>query len=231
MNHHPVRKTIRTILIRSCLAALLFQCTSVAGQSIRLSPSILEPFNVEISEVNHKGKPAIRVVEKAGARGEAMAILTGSKFRNGTIEVELSGDRRPESDTTNRGFVGVAFRLLKKDTMQFECFYLRPTNGRSSDQLRRNHATQYVSMPQFPWFKLRKENPGVYESYVDLVAGEWTKVKIVVKNHQAKLYVNDASQPCLVVNDIKHAAEDGMIALWIGLGTEAHFRNLKITKD
>jgi len=231
MNHHAVRKTIRATLTRSCLAALLFQWTSVAGQSIALSPSMLEPFNVEISEVNHKGKPAIRVVEKAGTRGEAMAILTGSKLKNGTIEVELSGDRRPESDTTNRGFVGVAFRLLKKDTMQFECFYLRPTNGRSSDQLRRNHATQYVSMPQFPWFKLRKENPGVYESYVDLVAGEWTKVKIVVKNRLAKLYVNDASQPCLVVNDIKHAAEDGMIALWIGLGTEAHFRNLKITKD
>lgn len=211
------------------LLLVVFSLPSTAQQN--LSIPNLESHNVLIEQVEYKKKSAIRVIEKPGTRGEAMAIVKGTDFINGTIEVELTGDRRPESDTTNRGFVGIAFRVQRRDTLQFECFYLRPTNGRATDQLRRNHATQYVSEPQYPWFKLRKENPGVYESYVDLAAGEWTKVKIVVKDRQAKLYVHDSPQPCLVVNDIKHKPERGPVALWIGLGTVAHFRNLRVLKQ
>lgn len=196
-----------------------------------LTVANLESHNVVFEKVEYKKKSAIRVIEKPGTRGEAMAIVKGTDFKNGTIEVELAGDRRPESDTTNRGFVGIAFRIQRKDTLQFECIYLRPTNGRSSDQIRRNHATQYVSEPQWPWYRLRREFPGVYESYVDLVAGEWTKVKIVVKDRQAKLYVHDSPQPCLIINDIKHTPESGPVALWIGLGTDAYFRNLKVVRQ
>lgn len=202
---------------------------ATAQQSISISN--LDPIGVQLEQVEYKKKQALRVIELPNFKGEAIAIVKGSDFVNGTIEVELTGDRRPESDTTNRGFVGIAFRVQKKDTLQFECFYLRPTNGRATDQLRRNHATQYVAVPEYPWFKLRKENPGVYESYVDLVAGEWTKVKIVVKDRQTKLYVHDSPQPVLIVNDIKHKPEAGPVALWIGLGTIAHFRNLKVIKQ
>ncbi len=204
---------------------------SCFAQADLLAVSNLELVNVSVEQVDYQKKKAVRVIEKPGSRGEAMAIVKGSDFKDGTIEVELAGDRRPESDSTNRGFVGIAFRVQKKDTMQFECFYLRPTNGRSTDQLRRNHSTQYVSEPQYPWYRLRKEMPGVYESYVDLAAGEWTNVKIVIKGRQAKLYVHGATQPCLIVNDIKHTPESGPVALWIGLGTVGHFRNLKVTKE
>lgn len=210
---------------------LILLTLSAPAQTGSLAIANLEPINVQVEQVDYLKKPAIRIIEKEGVRGEAMAIIKGTDFKNGTVEIELSGDRRPQSDTTNRGFVGIAFRVQRKDTLQFECFYLRPTNGRSTDQLRRNHATQYVSEPQYPWYKLRKENPGVYESYVDLVAGEWTKVKIVIRDRQAKLYVHDSPQPCLIVNDIKHTPASGPLALWIGLGTVGHFRNLKVTKE
>jgi hypothetical protein len=43
----------------------------------------------------------------------------------------------------------------------------RPTNGRAEDQVRRNHATQYISYPDRRWFQLRKDFPGKYESYAD----------------------------------------------------------------
>jgi len=52
-----------------------------------------------------------------------------------------------------------------------EVFYLRPTNGRADDQLRRNHAVQYVSHLEFPGHRLRQESPGVYESYADRPLG------------------------------------------------------------
>src|ERR1700721_467567 len=76
-----------------------------------------------------------------------------------------------------------------------EYFYLRPPNGRSGDQLRRNHSVQYVSTPDYPWERLRKETPGVYESYADLDPGAWTRMKVVVSGKRAKLYVNGADQP------------------------------------
>ena len=114
------------------------------------------------------------------------------------------------------------------DSVRYECFYIRPTNGRAEDQLRRNHSAQYISHPKFTWFKLRDENPGVYESYADMVEGEWTKLKIEVKDNKARLYVNGAAQPCLIVNDLKYGKSVGAISLWVGPGTDGYFANLNI---
>jgi hypothetical protein len=111
-----------------------------------------------------------------------------------------------------RGFVGIAFRVSGNGS-HFECFYLRPKNGRAEDQLQRNHSTQYISVPGYPWNKLREESPGKYESYVDLVAGQWTKVKIEVSGTKARLYVNGSEQPVQIVNDLKQAPTKGGIAL------------------
>jgi hypothetical protein len=140
------------------------------------------------------------------------------------IEAEIAGVPRPGANEGARGFVGIAFRVQMSDT--FEAFYIRPTNGRADDQLRRNHSTQYISEPEWPWHRLRKEHPGVYESYTDLEPGVWTRVKIVVTGTKAQLYVNGAGQPCLIVNDLKHGESSGAVALWIGSGTEAYFSNV-----
>jgi hypothetical protein len=113
----------------------------------------------------------------------------------------------------------------------YEAFYLRPTNGRADDQLRRNHSTQYISHPDFPWDRLRREHPGVYESYVDLVPGEWTKIRIVVSGEKARLFVHGAEQPVLIVNDLKHGQSRGRVALWIGNGTEAWFSNVVVKPE
>lgn len=110
--------------------------------------------------------------------------------------------------------------------------YLRPTNGRVLDQVRRNHSLQYISYPDYPWHKLRKEFPEKYESYADIGPGEWIKVRIEVKGTLARLFINDAKQPSLIVTDLKHGeALRGNVGLWIGPGTEAYFRNLIIRKD
>jgi hypothetical protein len=161
--------------------------------------------------------------------GGGIVVLQGTSFHNGTIEVDLAGKPRAGAEAGARGFVGLAFRV-SPDPSKYECFYLRPTNGRADDQLRRNHSTQYISMPDYEWSRLRKESPGQYESYVDLAPGEWTKVKIEVSGTNARLYVNDAAQPVLVVNDLKHGDSQGAVALWIGMGTESYFANLRLSE-
>jgi hypothetical protein len=55
------------------------------------------------------------------------------------------------------------------------------------------------------------------------------KLKIGVKGKIAKLYVNGAEQPTLIVCDLKQPLSSGGIALWVGQGTIAHFADLKVT--
>ena len=97
--------------------------------------------------------------------------------------------------------------------------------------MRRNHSVQYISHPSFTWFRLRTESPEKYESYVDLVPGEWTAIRIEVHGTRATLRVHGQAQPTLVVNDLKTGAKaKGAIALWLDVGTRAHFRNLRVTQ-
>ena len=196
----------------------------------------LDPHNVKMEHVTYKGRKALRASDAAAANvadGIQLVILNKTKFQDGVIEIELAGEPGANAGAGARGFVGVAFRAAAeggKDAMKYECFYLRPTNGRADDQVRRNHSAQYISYPDFPWQRLRKEFPEKYESYVDLLPGEWTKVKIEVRGDKARLYVHDASQPVLVVNDLKQGASEGQIALWVGTGTVAHFANLRVSR-
>lgn len=190
--------------------------------------SKMELYNVSASRVSYRGKPALRLIEQEdGKESHSIAIIPDLMFKNGVIETEIAGSLRADAPESMRGFVGIAFHVQPQGS-QFECFYLRPTNGRAEDQLRRNHATQYISHPDHPWFKMREENPGVYESYTDLLPDEWTKIKIIVAGVHAQLFVNGAEQPCLVVNDLKLGEVQGRIALWIGLGTEAHFSDVHV---
>src|SRR6202011_1434327 len=98
---------------------------------------------------------------------------------------------------TARGFVGVVFAVRKDGG--FEGVYIRTKNGRSSDQLRRNHATQYISEPEGGWQRLRKAYPSQFESYVDLVPGVWTHLHVRVAAKTVRLYVDHAAQPALIV--------------------------------
>jgi hypothetical protein len=142
------------------------------------------------------------IVKGNSSGGQSLAIVKGSDFKDGTIEVEVVGLPRQGSPPDTRGFVGLAFHVRDHGS-QFEAFYLRFTSGRPADQLRRNRITQYVSEPDFPWFRLREENPGMYESYVDIEPKAWTKLNVIVTGTKARLYINNATQPCLIVNDLK----------------------------
>ena len=191
----------------------------------------LTAHKVQVEATTYMGKPSVHVTdlsELAGNYEDRLVILDESQLRNGTIEVELSGAPDARAAESARGFVGIAFRV-DEGASSFEAIYLRPTNGRANDQLRRNHSTQYFSFPEYPWHRLREETPGLYETYVDLVPGEWTSVRIEIDGERALLYVHGAEHPTLIVNDLKLGERSGAIALWIGPGTAAYFSNLRVT--
>ena len=187
----------------------------------------LEGRNVSIAQTNYKGRSAIQVIAAPEAPNAASyAVVKDVSFRDGTIEVDLAGQPAAGAGSGARGFIGIAFRLQGDGA--YEYIYLRPTNGRADDQVRRNHSTQYSSHPDFDFARSRKEAPEKYESYVDLEPGVWTNYKIEVEGRKARLYVHGTEQPCLIVNDLKLEPEQGRVALWVGPGTEGYFSNLKI---
>ncbi len=216
-------------LAHSAMAAQSFPLDSTRG---------LQPHNVTVDAVSYQGRKAVRVMSLPGTdasydmqksgTGGGIVVLPDASFHDGTIEVDIAGKPQPNAPALARGFVGVAFRV-PPDASKYDYVYIRPTNGRADDQERRNHSTQYASFPDYEWQRLRTESPSKYESYLDLVPGEWTHLKIEVKGLRMRLFVNGASQPTLLVNDLKLGDTHGTVALWVGVGTEAYFANLRIS--
>jgi len=211
-----------TSATRAALSVLLV--VPLAAQSA----DRLEGQNVSIAQTDYKGRSAIQVIAAPQASNAASyAVVKDVSFRDGTIEVEVAGQPAAGAGSGARGFVGIAFRLQGDGA--YEYIYLRPTNGRADDQVRRNHSTQYSSHPDFDFARLRQEAPEKYESYVDLEPGVWIKYKIEVEGRTVRLYVHGAEQPSLIVNDLKLEPRAGGVALWVGPGTEGYFSNLKVT--
>lgn len=189
----------------------------------------LQLHQVKTEPVNYRGIKAIHITQSPDPKGEdTLAIASGAELQDGTIEVEVAGAPAPGAFGDARGFIGIAFHV-QPNAAKYELFYIRPTNGRADDQLRRNHSTQYVSFPDWPWQRTRQATPGLYESYADLEPGAWTKLKIVVAGTKARLYVQDAAQPSLIVNDLKLPPAKGGIGMWVGPGTDGYFANLRVT--
>jgi len=205
--------------------------TSLIAQGIK--PSNLKPFEVSAVETKLDGKVVTRVAIDTNIKTfdePSFAKLTDVSFHDGTIEVNVLSKFLPNAPDWARGFIGIAFRI-NDDNSKFECFYIRPSNGRADDQVRRNHSTQYFSFPNHKFSDFRKTDPEKYESYADMAMNEWIKMKIVVSGVKAQLFINDSKQPCLVVNDLKYGADmSGAVGLWVGNWTDGYFSDLKITK-
>lgn len=218
-------------------ASLSFLALMIGGVAIGYSEPVnlaavrLEAVNVSVARETVAGESAVRVTKdpKVEAVDEAtFARLVGPDFKDGIIEVKVLSRLLPDAPDYARGFIGVAFRIDAGNS-KFEAIYVRPTNGRAEDQVRRNRATQYYSYPDYKFDRLRKEAPGRYESYVDLGLNEWITLRIEVRGTRADLYVNGSSQPVLVVTDLKHGdGRAGAIGLWVDVGTEGYFADLSI---
>ncbi len=189
------------------------------------------PVNTFVTTVMIEGHETLRVTKdsQVTAVDEAtFARLVNSDFKNGTIEVRVLSKLLDDAPSFARGFIGVAFRIDANNS-QFECIYIRPTNGRAEDQVRRNHSIQYFSYPDFKFDRLRKEFPEAYESYADMGLNEWIDMRLEVENEKSKLYLNGSKHPVLIVNDLKHGANaTGGIGLWVDVGTEGFFADLRV---
>jgi len=224
-----IKKVLPAIVV-----AFLFGSSGVFAQLIALNKNNLEAKLVDMSIEKMKGKQVIKVVKDStvkDANVPTFVKIKGIDFKDGTIEIKVLSRLLKNAPATARGFIGDDFHIDSLNS-KFESIYLRPTNGRAEDQLRRNHSIQYFSYPDYNFDRLRKEAEGVYESYADMGLNEWITMRIEVKGKQAKLFLNNNKQPSLIVNDLKLDGNvSGAIGLWVDNGTEGYFTDLKVRKQ
>ena len=139
----------------------------------------------------------------------------------------LSRIQDPSPFEFAQGFIGLAFRI-KKDDSAFESIYLRPKVGRSDNQSHRNRTVQYYAYPDYKFDRLRKEEPGMYETTAPIGLNEWITMRIEVLGEKAELFINNAKYSTFVVSKMKGKTKRGEVALSVDIGTTGYFKDLAI---
>lgn len=220
-------------IIVFAICTLLLAAAVIAAQKKSIQPDVTKIPEGKGWKVSGRNVTAVtdekhKAVQFDEAAGQGFAWLDGIEFDNGVIELDIKG-----KDLLQKSFVGVAFRGVDDSTQ--DVVYFRPFNFKAEDPVRRIHAVQYVSHPTFTWKKLREEHPDQYEKPIfpkaDMPAPDpngWFHARIVVAKPKISVFVNDAKEPSLVVNELSDR-KGGMVALWVGEGSGGTFANLKIT--
>lgn len=146
-------------------------CFLIAGkgllaQKINLNKKTLQPNQVYMTFEKLDGKEVVKVVKDSMVKPfdePTFVRIKDLNFINGNIEVKVLSRLIKNAPIFARGFIGLAFRINDKNT-KYESIYIRPTNGRAEDQVRRNHSVQYYAYPDFKFDKLRQVSPEKYES-------------------------------------------------------------------
>jgi hypothetical protein len=220
-----------TLLVVACVAATIIWntrsvaaiATGAAPQSIdlaeRLATGTLRPVNREVTALKGDRK-GVHVDERAG---NGVVWIDGTNFGQGTIEIDVHG-----RDVLDRSYLGIAFH--RKDDTAYEGVYLRPFNFRIDNPVRRQHAVQYIVLPDFDWPKLREQFPEEFENPVDasVAPGDWVPLRVVVEGAKIQIYAGAVKSPTLEVRKLG-SFERGMIGLWVGNNSDGDFSNLRIT--
>ena len=182
----------------------------------------IEVFNRKLSLINEKSRKGIRLSKDFG---EGVAWLKGIEFSNGILEFEVRGE-----NVKQHSFVGIAFH--GKDDSTFDAVYLRPFQFEEAEEVLKNRAIQYISLPNFTWRTLREKFPGKYEhSIIGPVPdpNSWVRVRVVVNDDTITTYINGNKEPSLVVQKVTQV-KNGAVGFYVANTSGGDFANIKITK-
>ena len=145
--------------------------------------------NVVIQNTNYLGRDALKVsfsegyqkyvTESGLVQGNGFVEVPLTNFYSGTIDVDIAAVRNRYADENGRAFAGIVFRKQSND--QFECVYLRMTNGLLNAVKppveRMNRAVQYISAPQWTFENLRNQFPDQYEAAANIGEKRWNHLR------------------------------------------------------
>jgi hypothetical protein len=165
------------------------------------------------------------VMHLDGKDDAGFAWLNGYNFSNGTIEYDVKG-----KDVLQQSFVGIAFHATDEHT--YDAIYFRPFNFKADDAVRKSHAVQYISLPEYDWPLLREKFPNKYEQPLEPAPdpNNWFHVKIVARGVTISVYVNHNTNAALTVQQLAKLSGT-RIGFWVGNGSDGEWKNLTITNQ
>jgi sugar lactone lactonase YvrE len=143
------------------------------------------------------------------------AVLEDVAFENGVIEVDVAF-------TGERDFAGIAFRMATDE--DHEHFYIRPHNSGTPDAL------QYTPVFNGNSGWQLYNGPG-FTATATVPSGEWVNVRLEVQGTRARVFLNEADQPALVVEELKRDPGRGWIGVTDFTGGQSFFSNFSYTID
>lgn len=187
--------------------------TTVAGR---------KALRVELTDAAGAGTPGIDFVDRP-----TFAILP-VRFRDGSISVDILSRLGAGAPDYARAFAGLAYRIQDGGD-RFEAVYLRPMNGakRNPPPPRDRRAIQYFAYPHWPFERLRESFPdGRFEAGAEIGPDEWITLTLHISGRQLRAEVNGVE--VLSLAETKAEPETGAIGLFVDIGTEAFFSNLRV---
>jgi hypothetical protein len=209
-------------ITKTMLASLLLFCgiTLQAQQIIQPDLSKAADTSLWTLQNRHLIKGRDNEVHLSANKGDGMLRLKNFQFFNGKIEMDVKG-----KNVNGKSFVGLAFHGMNDST--YDVIYFRPFNFLNPTKA--SHSVQYMSHPTYPWFVLRKQFPGNYESAVKPVPNpdQWFHATFVFDYPYVKVFVNHSEKPCFTVKQLNER-KSGWIGLWVGYNSEGYFKNVII---
>ena len=189
-------------------AAALTLAAAASAQTVPFTPERWDLTNARVLE--HLGRQAL-----AGR-----AVLRDSAFQNGVIEVDVA------MRSGVRAYPGVLFRMQSDE--EFERVYLRPHRAPLYSD-----AVQYVAAFHGldSW---QLYNGSGWSAQAAIPTDRWVHLKIEVSGTQARVYVDSAADPVLVIWELQHGRSSGGLALEAGAATgtpAAVFSNFSWRRD
>lgn len=174
-----------------------------------------------------KGMPALKISpakKEFNFEDKWVLLFDSIEFEEAIIEFDALGQSEPQQSN----FLGIAFHAT--DDKTHDAVYYRPFNFRAEDPIRRIHAVQYVSHPEYPWFELRRDRTDQFEKAVMPApdGDSWFHAKIEVRQPEIKAFIEGSNVPSLVVNELMPRTARGF-GLWCGPGAGGYFANLTVT--
>ncbi len=201
-------------------------------------PAGAKPHRVSATPIDYKGRRALKVELAEEVRKGRPGVDFGDtdtfveipvSFRSGTIEVDVLGRLRPDAFPDNRAFIGLAYRI-QPGGKRFESAYLRPLNGLKLNPPppRDKRAVQYFTYPDWRFDRLREAYPdGRYETPADIAGDEWIALRLEIEERRMRVLVN--GKEVLAVAEPRIPPQTGTVGLWVDIGTEGYFANLRVT--
>jgi hypothetical protein len=215
-------------LVAGCLVIALGILTASAQQKTVKYDLLQMLADKQLNVQNREASP-LQIANKTGVKlsareNDGVAWLNGVTFSNGVIELDIRG-----KDVLQQSFVGVAFHGTGVANTE-DVIYFRPFNFRAVDPVRKIHAVQYVSLPNYDWEILREKHNGQYEKAIESApkADEWFHAKIVVEYPQVKVFEIGNPKASLEVKMLS-TTKNGKLGLWVGNNSDGEFANLNVT--